>query len=213
MGKLIVLFSGGIDSTVAAFKMNKLGCNVVLVHFHNNQAGVRDKIFQIAEVLSTYEPGISLHLVPFLKIQREIIKFIPSRFRMLIYRRAMLQLAEKIRSQEKAKGFVTGDSVGQVASQTLENLRVIHSAASYPVLSPLIGLDKQEIINLAHDIGTYQYSILPYSDCCSFMIGAHPETRGKLEEIVTLELQLELKELETKTLEMTEKHTFQCSKK
>ncbi|MHA2272898.1 MAG: tRNA uracil 4-sulfurtransferase ThiI [Candidatus Hodarchaeales archaeon] len=208
MGKLVVLLSGGIDSPVAAYYLIKRGCRVILVHFFNNQTGVRDKIYRIAEVLSTYQPGIELYLVPFLEIQREIIKFIPSKYRMLVYRRAMFRLAEKIRKQQGAKGFITGDSVGQVASQTLENLHVIHSIASYPVLCPLIGMDKQQIINLAQEIGTYQYSILPYSDCCSFMVGAHPETRGKLTEIESLEQQLELQEFENESIKGTEKQKF-----
>ncbi|MHA2233086.1 MAG: tRNA uracil 4-sulfurtransferase ThiI [Candidatus Hodarchaeales archaeon] len=208
MGKLVALMSGGIDSPVAAYHLIRRGCKVVLVHFFNNQRGVRDKIYRIAEVLCAYQPGITLHLVPFLEIQREIIKFIPSRFRMLVYRRAMFRLAEKIRNQEGAKGFITGDSVGQVASQTLENLHVIHNVANQPVLCPLIGLDKQQIVDLAQDIGTFQYSILPYSDCCSFMIGAHPETRAKLAEIEALELQLELEDFERRSIEATEKQKF-----
>ncbi|MFX0114321.1 MAG: tRNA uracil 4-sulfurtransferase ThiI [Candidatus Hodarchaeota archaeon] len=209
MGKVVALLSGGIDSPVAAYHMIKRGCRVVLVHFFNNQTGVRDKICKIAEVLSAYEPGIVLYLVPFLEIQREIIKFIPSRYRMLVYRRAMFRLAEKIRNEEGAKGFITGDSVGQVASQTLENLHTIHSVAKHPVFSPLIGFDKQEIVDLAQKIGTYEYSILPYSDCCSFMVGAHPETRAKLADIEALEQQLELEEFENRSFETTEKKIFQ----
>ncbi len=208
VGKVIVLMSGGIDSPVAAYKMIKRGCRVILVHYFNNQEGMREKVNKLGKVLSNYQPGIELYLMPFLGIQREIIKSVPSRFRMLVYRRTMLHLSEKIKEKTGAKAFVTGDSVGQVASQTLENLHVIHGATSYPVLSPLIGFDKQDIINLAQEIGTYEYSILPYSDCCSFMIGVNPEIRGNLAMIKSIEENLELEDAQKMCLEASEKLKF-----
>ena len=195
-GKVISLISGGIDSPVAAFLMMKRGCEVVLAHFFNetlHSPQVRRKLEQLAQVLTKVQPEIKLYMVPFGELQREIIRSIPSRYRMLVYRRVMTRLADKIADAEGAKALVTGDSLAQVASQTLDNLQVIYAAAGRPVLAPLIGFDKEETIELAKEIGTYEISILPYEDCCSFMIAPHPETHGRLEVIEELEANLQLR--------------------
>ncbi|MBW2983509.1 tRNA 4-thiouridine(8) synthase ThiI [Candidatus Woesearchaeota archaeon] len=206
-GKLVSLISGGIDSPVAAFKMFKRGCTIVFVHFHNytaNKKIVKDKVLKLVQVLTKYQFSSKLYLVPFEALQKEIIAAIPAKHRMIIYRRFMFRIAELVLKKEKAKGFVTGDSLAQVASQTLENLNVIYGSTTKPILAPLIGSDKQEIINLAEKIGTYEISILPYSDCCSFLVAKHPETRAKIEEIKSLEKAFNLKKLVAEALSKTE---------
>jgi thiamine biosynthesis protein ThiI len=206
-GTLLSLMSGGIDSPVAAFEMFKRGCSVVFVHFHN-QTGqrdiVKDKVERIAKVLSEYQPSTKLYMVPFGDLQKNIIMHIPAKYRMIVYRRVMFAIANQLAKKEGALGFVTGDSVGQVASQTLENLNVIYDKAEFPVFSPLIGRNKEEIVDIAKSIGTYEMSILPYSDCCSFFVAKHPETKGRIEEIMKLEMGLDLESLVSDALKDSE---------
>lgn len=210
-GKLISLLSGGIDSPVASFLMMKRGCKIIFTHFFNQtlvtKASLR-KVEKIVKELTKVQLDSKLYLVPFSEIQKEIIKNVPSNYRMLIYRRFMMRISNRIAEMEKAKGIVTGDSVGQVASQTLENLRCIYEVAKLPVFSPLVGMNKEEIVELAKRIGTYQLSILPYPDCCSFMISPHPKTKASLKKVIELENLIPEKErliehclsrLETKT--------------
>ncbi len=189
-GKVISLISGGIDSPVASVLAMKRGCKCVLVHFHNYtlyQESVKKKIVQLAEKLSVYNGHTRLYVVPFAELQKEIIARVPAEYRMLAYRRAMLRIAEVIRENERAKAFVTGDNLAQVASQTLDNLDVIYSVANKPVIAPLIGYDKKDIIKLAEQIGTYSTSILPYDDCCSAFIAEHPATKSTREELDEME--------------------------
>jgi thiamine biosynthesis protein ThiI len=184
-GKLICLLSGGIDSPVAAFKMFRRGCKVVFVHFFNysrDAREVRDKVVRIVQILSRYQSTSRLYLVPFAGLQQALVTVVPSQDRMVAYRRIMLRIAGAILEKEGAKGFITGDSVGQVASQTLDNLHTIYQAARYPVFAPLIGENKLAIMELARRIGTYEASILPYSDCCQFLVAKHPETKVSLEQ-------------------------------
>lgn len=194
-GRVVALLSGGIDSPVAAFMMMKRGCEVVPVHFFNetiHSPKVRRKIELLAGRLTKVQSRIKLYMVPFGGLQREIIKFIPARYRMLVYRRTMMRIAGEIAGIEGAQAIVTGDSLSQVASQTLDNLGVIYAASRWPVLPPLLGFDKEETIKIAREIGTYEVSIQPYEDCCTFMVARHPETRGKVELIEELESNLEL---------------------
>ncbi len=205
--KLVVLMSGGIDSPVAAWHMINLDCKVVLVHFHNyttNDSSVKEKIVRIAEVLSKYQPKLKLYLVSFKDVQTEIIKFIPSKLRMIITRRMMLRIASKILKKEKADALVTGDNLAQVASQTLENLHAIYKSTEHPILTPLLGENKLNIIKTARKIGTYELSILPYSDCCSFLIDKHPETKAKIEQIIDVEKNLRVQDLVEKSLKDSE---------
>lgn len=205
--KLIALLSGGIDSPVAAWHMINIGCKVILVHFHNHTAtstAVKDKIVKLTEILSKYQPKTKLYLVPFKEIQTEIIKFIPSKLRIIITRRIMFRTAEKILEKEKAKALVTGDNLAQVASQTLENINAIYKVTKHPVLTPLIGENKDDIIETAKKIGTFKLSIMPYSDCCSFLVDKHPETKAKLEKIVEVEKNLKIKELVRNALKKAE---------
>ncbi|MBE8540641.1 tRNA uracil 4-sulfurtransferase ThiI [Geoglobus acetivorans] len=188
-GKVVTLISGGIDSPVSAFMAMKRGAEVVAVHFFNStihSPSVRKKIHDLARKLSEYH-RIKLYMVPFVQIQREIIAKIPADYRMVVYRRSMMRMASMIAEKENAKAIFTGDNLGQVASQTLDNMRTIYEAAQYPVLTPLIGLDKDEIIEVARKIGTYEISILPYEDCCSLLMSRHPVTKTTPEDVMRFE--------------------------
>jgi len=189
-GKLLCLLSGGIDSPVAAFEMMKRGAKISFVHFHNNtinKRGVESKIKRLVEKLSKIQGESSLTIIPFEDLQKEVIKNIPSEIRMLVYRRLMFKIAEKIAKKEKAKGLVTGDSLSQVASQTLENLNVIYESTPILKLAPLIGRNKIEIIDIARKIDTLTISEEPYGDCCSLLIAKHPETRGTIAKVLQAE--------------------------
>ena len=194
-GTVVSLLSGGIDSPVASYLMMKRGCNVVFVHFHNYTSKIEEKIEKLVAVLNKYQYKSKLYMVPFFPIQEKIIEKIPETHRMIVYRRVMMRIAGKIAEKEGAKALVTGDNLAQVASQTLDNLDVIHSASNETVFSPLIGMDKNDIIDIAKKIATYDLSILPYSDCCTYMIAKHPETRAKKEEIESMEKELDIKAL------------------
>ena len=194
-GKLISLISGGIDSPVASMMMMKRGAKIIFVHFKNRtmaSGAGDDKIEKLVKTLSHFQGKSKLYIVPFEDFQKEIIAKIPAKNRMIIYRRIMFKLSEIVANKENAKGFITGDSLSQVASQTLENIGVIYNSANLPIFSPLIGMNKQEIIDLAVKIKTYETSIIPYEDCCSFLIAKHPEIKAKLEEIVRQEKFLEI---------------------
>lgn len=202
-GRVISLISGGIDSPVAAFMMMKRGCEVLLVHFFNqtlHSPKVRQKIKMLAEKLAEYQGEIRLYMVPFQDIQMEIIKTVPPKLRMVVYRRSMIRMANIIAEKEGCKGIVTGDSLSQVASQTLDNVNVVYSASKLAILSPLIGMDKEEIVNIAKKIGTYEISIMPYEDCCSFMIARHPETKARLEDVA----EYHFSDLENRAVEKSE---------
>ncbi|MFX1252378.1 MAG: tRNA uracil 4-sulfurtransferase ThiI [Promethearchaeota archaeon] len=207
-GRVLAFLSGGIDSPVACYRMMKRGCSVILLHFSNNRTGLKEKIHQLAKTLNSYQTPLKLYIIPFEKIQQQIIAFIPAKYRMITYRRFMFEIGNIIAKKEKIKAFTTGDSVSQVASQTLENLNVIWDMASLPVLAPLIGLDKEEIIREAIQIGTYDLSILPYSDCCSFLVDPHPETKADLVTIENLEAQLDLTDYITKAINEAEVYNF-----
>ncbi|MBS3074743.1 tRNA 4-thiouridine(8) synthase ThiI [Candidatus Pacearchaeota archaeon] len=185
-GRVIASLSGGIDSPVASFMAMKRGCKVVFVHIHNSSVQgeiVKDKIKKLVDILRYYQNEAKLYIIPFEKLQMDIIMRVPAKIRMIIYRRFMMKIMNRIALNEKAKAVVTGDNIGQVASQTLENINCIHKASLLPVLPPLIGMNKEEIIEIARKIGTYETSIIKGEDCCSFMIAENPETQGKLENI------------------------------
>ncbi len=210
-GKVAVLLSGGIDSPVAAWRMMKRGCEVVLIHFHSFplvDGSSREKVIELTEVLNAYQYKSTLHLVPFGEVQKEIIVSVPPALRIVVYRRFMARIAEQIAEQSGSQMLVTGESLGQVASQTLENLATIRNAIKSPVLSPLIGMDKQEIINQARHIGTYDTSILPDEDCCSLFTPKHPATHSTVNEIDKVETNLQVDRLVQMAIENTEVRTF-----
>ncbi|HOX97407.1 MAG TPA: tRNA uracil 4-sulfurtransferase ThiI [bacterium] len=197
-GRVVALLSGGIDSPVAAALMMKRGAEVVLCHCQNqsiNMDAVQDKIQQLAKNLMALHSRITLYILPFDYLQKAIIQSVPSDYRMIIYKRQMLRLAERLALKINAKAIITGDSLSQVASQTLDNIKTIYEAVNLPIFSPLIGLNKTEIVQLANRFGTYETSILPYGDCCSLLVSAHPHTKSKLAEVLALESNLELNTL------------------
>ena len=189
-GKVVSLLSAGIDSPVASYKMMTRGCKVIFVHFHSfpftDKASVYNTI-SLAEHLTQYQYGSHLYLVPLAKIQQAIIPNVHPKFRLIMYRRMMLRIAEKIAYKENAKALVTGDSVGQVASQTLDNIAAISQAVSIPIFRPLVGLDKEQIIAEARALGTFETSIEPFDDCCSYLVPKNPETRAKMDEVLEAE--------------------------
>jgi tRNA uracil 4-sulfurtransferase len=196
-GKVIVLLSGGIDSPVAAWKMIKRGCTAVYVHFHSfpyTNKESQEKARQIVKLLCSYALRSKIYLVPFAEIQKRIMVDTPPETRVILYRRYMMRIAEQIARREKARVLVTGDSVGQVASQTIENIDVISRAVPMPILRPLIGDDKLEIVDVARRIGTYDISIVPDQDCCSLFVPKHPETKANLTQVEHSEARLDVTE-------------------
>jgi thiamine biosynthesis protein ThiI len=206
-GRVACMLSGGIDSPVAAYAMLKRGCNVDFIHFHSypytDRASV-DKVVEIARLLTRYQYRASIALVPFAEVQQRIVAETPAPLRVILYRRFMVRIAEAIALREGARALVTGESLGQVSSQTLANLATIEAAAQRPVLRPLIGMDKQEIIDLARRIGTYEVSIQPHDDCCSFLMPDRPATRSTPEELEAAEANLDVEALVEMALEGTE---------
>lgn len=197
-GKGILLLSGGIDSPVAAFYALKRGISLDFIHFHaqpyTNKASM-EKVIELIKVLKKFQPIVKLYLVPFGEAQQEILLKTPDKLRVILYRRLMVRIAERIAQKEKAKALITGDSIGQVASQTLENLGVVQKAVNLPIIKPLACLDKEEIIQKAKEIGTYEISILPHQDCCARFLPKHPETKADLEKVKKAEKKLNIKKL------------------
>ncbi len=200
-GKVVSLISGGIDSPVSSFYAMKRGCNVVFVHFHSfPYTGIEsiEKIKNIVKILNKFQFRSKIYLVPFADLQSEIFVNTAGnfeKFRVVLYRRFMLRLAEKISEMEKAQALITGDAIGQVASQTLENIKTISGVCGIPILRPLIGFDKEEIINKAKEIGTYEISILPHCDTCTRFMPKHPATRANVETVKEIEENLDVDKL------------------
>ena len=197
-GRVVCLLSGGIDSPVAAWRMMRRGCQVVLVHFHSVpflEATSQEKVREIAAILAQYQLHIRLYQVAFGQVQRQIVVSTPPAPRVVLYRRMMLRIAEALAHRTGAGGLVTGEVVGQVASQTLENLSTIGAVAALPVLRPLIGMDKDEITAEAQRLGTYSISIVPDQDCCQLFTPRHPSTRVRLADIERLESHLPVEQL------------------
>ena len=194
-GTVVCLLSGGIDSPVAAYRMMKRGCRVVFVHFHSQPFADRtsqEKAIDLAQRLTRYQFASRLYLVPFGETQQEVVARVTSRFRILVYRRLMLRIAEEIAQKEGAQALVTGESLGQVSSQTIENIAAIEEAATLPILRPLVGMDKEEITEQAQQIGTYDISIIPDQDCCSMFAPRQVVTRATDKEISLAESTLDL---------------------
>ncbi|MFN3476524.1 MAG: tRNA uracil 4-sulfurtransferase ThiI [Candidatus Methylomirabilales bacterium] len=197
-GKVASLLSGGIDSPVAAWRMMKRGLRVVFVHFHSHPYISRtsqEKAKELVEILNRYQYTSRLYLIPFGELQREIVLNVQAPYRVILYRRFMVRIAGRIAQREGAKALVTGESLGQVASQTLENLAVIEEASPLPVLRPLVGMDKEEIIAQARAIGTYEISIIPDQDCCQLFVPKHPATRTTVEMVRKVEGKLDIEGL------------------
>ncbi|MBQ9264838.1 MAG: tRNA 4-thiouridine(8) synthase ThiI, partial [Clostridia bacterium] len=182
-GKAALLLSGGIDSPVAGYMIAKRGVQLVAVHYHSfpyTSEFAKQKVLDLAKILSEYCCGIKVYVVPFTDIQMQIHEKCPEDYTTLIMRRYMMRIAEKIAEKEDALALITGESVGQVASQTMEALVTTNEVVKMPVFRPLIGFDKIDIIEYAKKIGTYETSSLPYEDCCTVFTPRHPATKPKM---------------------------------
>lgn len=197
-GKILALLSGGIDSPVAVYYGLKRGAKVDFVHFHSlpyTSTASNEKVLELAQELSKFQGKAKVFMVPFAKIQQQIVMQAPEKLRVVLYRRLMMKIAQEIACQNKCLALITGEVLSQVASQTLENIYVTNDAVKMPVFRPLIGFDKIEIMRKAQEIGTYETSIMPHEDCCTRFIPKHPETKANLEEVKLVEEKLNVEEL------------------
>ncbi|HEY2905541.1 MAG TPA: tRNA uracil 4-sulfurtransferase ThiI [Vicinamibacterales bacterium] len=197
-GRVACLLSGGIDSPVAAYRLMRRGCKVQLIHFHSYpilSRASQEKVREIAATLTTHQLRSRLMLVPFGELQQQVVLGVPPELRVVIYRRLMLRIAERLARKGGAQALVTGEVVGQVASQTLENMNVIAAASTLEILRPLVGMDKDEITAEARRIGTYGISIIPDQDCCTLFTPRHPATRARLAAVEQAERSLAIEEM------------------
>ena len=194
-GRAVVLLSGGIDSPVAAYRMMQRGCRVIFVHFHSHpflSKASMEKAEELAQHLARHQGTAKLYLIPFGELQRQVVVNTPAPLRVVLYRRLMMRIGAELAQRERAGTLVTGESLGQVASQTLENLQVIEEAARCLVLRPLIGMNKQEIIDQAKRIGTFETSIIPDQDCCQLFVPKHPATKSTIDGVTRAEMNLDI---------------------
>ena len=194
-GKAVCLLSGGIDSPVAAWRMMRRGCRVLFVHFHSYpilSRASQEKARELVTLLTQFQYRSRLFLVPFGEIQQRVVLSVAPPLRVVIYRRLMLRIAQEIAVRHRAGALVTGEVVGQVASQTIENLHAINEVARLPVLRPLVGNDKEEITAEAQRLGTYPISIIPDQDCCTLFTPKHPATRAKARDVLQAEAALDI---------------------
>ena len=206
-GKAALLLSGGIDSPVAGYQLMKRGVRCCAIHFQSPPYTgelAKDKVMQLAKLLAEYGGSMRVYLVPFTKCQLEIHEKCPEGLGTLITRRFMMRIAERIAKQFGAQALITGESLGQVASQTMEALGCTDAVVNMPVFRPLIGLDKTEIMYIAEKIGTYETSILPYEDCCTVFTPRHPVTKPKLETMPDAERKLDVEALVSEAVANTE---------
>ncbi len=210
-GHVMSLLSGGIDSPVAAYRLMKRGCRVRFVHFHSypllSHASV-DKVRELTRLLTSYQLTSRLYLVAFADIQRQIVLSAPPPLRVVLYRRVMMRIAEHLAKRCRARALVTGEAVGQVASQTIENLVVINAAVTLPVLRPLIGSDKDEISNEARKLGSYPVSIIPDEDCCQLFTPRNPATRARVQQVEDAEAALPVDEMVSRAVDTAEVEDF-----
>lgn len=210
-GKSLLLLSGGIDSPVAAYLMMKRGVNVECIHFHSppfTSERAKEKVIDLVKILTKYNRQMKLHLVPFTEVQKAIHKEIPASYTMTIMRRMMFRIASAFALQRRALVLSTGESLGQVASQTVESMYAINEVTSMPVLRPVVAMDKLEIIDWATKIGTYETSIRPYEDCCTIFLPDHPTTRPKREKCAAFESKFDFTPLLNEAIAGIETLTF-----
>jgi thiamine biosynthesis protein ThiI len=212
-GRVTCLLSGGIDSPVAAWRMMRRGCRVHLVHFHSYPILSRtsqEKARELAQSLARFQFDSKLFLVAFGEIQQRVVLAVAPPLRVVIYRRLMMRIAERIANRQHSQALVTGEAVGQVASQTLENMATIGRAVALPVLRPLVGMDKDEIMAEAQRLGTYPISIIPDQDCCTLFTPRHPATKAKLFEVEQAEANLPIDEIVAQAADsaVVEHHRF-----
>ena len=206
-GKTALLLSGGIDSPVAGYMIGKRGVELECIHFFSypyTSERAKEKVLDLARIMTRYCGRMTVHVVPFTKIQEEIRDNCPEEFFTLIMRRMMMRIAQGLAEKLGCMSLTTGESLGQVASQTMQAMMVTNAVCTLPVFRPLIGMDKEEIITVARKIGTMETSILPYEDCCTVFTPKHPKTRPSLREIETIEESLDVEGLVAAAVEGTE---------
>ncbi len=206
-GRTALLLSGGIDSPVAGHLLQKRGLEVTGVYFHAypyTRDGAKDKVVDLARILAGRQKSMKLYVVPFAKIQEATRDAGSATYLVLIYRRMMVRIAERIAATEKIKALATGENLGQVASQTIENMAVVEKVATMPMLRPLVCFDKNETIDLARQIGTYDVSIIPHDDCCTLFVPKHPQTKGTVHMAEKIEKRIEWEPLIEDAIENTE---------
>lgn len=197
-GKTLLLLSGGIDSPVAGWLTMKRGCNISTIYYHSfpfTGEKSKEKVIELSRFLKKYQNEMTLFVIPFTKIQEEIRKNCSKELIVILYRRMMYRIAEKVANLIGAKALVTGENIGQVASQTLDNIYCIEKSINLTVIRPLITYDKSEIIDLARKLGTFEISSLPYEDCCTLFIPHHPKTNAKIEIVEAEEKLLDIENL------------------
>lgn len=193
-GKAMLLLSGGIDSPVAGFLMEKRGVEIEAVYFHSpphTSERAKEKVIDLAKRLADFSGGVKLHIVPFTDLQVKLYERVPTEKLTIFLKRAMIKIADKLAKQNNCQAIVLGDSIGQVASQTMRSINAIDSASTSPIIRPLACFDKQEIIDLGRKIGTFDISIRPFEDCCTVFVAKHPETKPKRNIIETMESRIE----------------------
>lgn len=203
-GKVLLLLSGGIDSPVAGYLALKRGVEIHAIHFHSHpftSERAKQKVLDLSKILTRFGGKIRLYVVPFTNVQTEIRKHCYDNYSITIMRRMMVRIAEKVAKKFDLKAFVTGESLGQVASQTLESLQAINDVTTFPVLRPLISMDKTEIMEIAKKIGTYETSILPYEDCCTIFVPEQPKTKPTIKVCDREEKKLEVDSLVEEAVE------------
>jgi thiamine biosynthesis protein ThiI len=211
-GKVGCLISGGIDSPVACWRMMKRGCSPVFIHFHSapfTSNASKEKAREIAEHLMRGQPPAKLITVPFGELQKKIVTRVPAKYRIMLYRRFMIRIASVLARRNDAKALVSGEVLGQVASQTLSNISTIEDVSDIPILRPLIGMDKQEIVDQAKEIGTFELSIEQHDDCCSFLMPKNPVTRTTPKDLDHVEGSMACGELVGPALEGSEETLIQ----
>jgi thiamine biosynthesis protein ThiI len=206
-GKASLLLSGGIDSPVAGWMIAKRGVELEAVYFHSypyTSDRAKDKVIKLAGKIAEWCMGLTLHIVPFTEIQLEINEKCPQEYLTIIMRRYMMKIAERIAEKSGSLALVTGEAIGQVASQTMESMLVTNDAVTLPVYRPLIGMDKNEVIEIARKIDTFDTSILPYEDCCTIFVAKHPVTKPSLLKTLEYEKVLDEENLINNALFSTE---------
>ena len=207
-GSVVSLLSGGIDSPVSTFMAAKRGVHVIPVHFFSfpyTSPQAKEKVVELAKILSAWCGRMTLEVVPFTRIQEEIRDKCPEDMFTIIMRRFMMRIAEKIAEYNNCKAIITGESLGQVASQTMEAMGVTQAAVSLPVLRPVVCLDKRDIVKIAAEIGTFETSILPYEDCCTVFTPKHPRTKPRLSEVEAAESAMDIEGLVKEAFENIER--------
>lgn len=205
-GKSLLLLSGGIDSPVAGYLMMKRGIDLEMIHFHSppfTSERAKQKVLDLTKKLTKYNHQIKVHLVPFTEVQQQLAKHYPDRYGMTLMRRIMMKISEEICNKEDILSMTTGESLGQVASQTMASMNVINEVTTLPILRPLVAMDKEDIINVSKKINTYEISIQPYEDCCTVFVPKNPTTNPQRDKVLEIEASYDLTKEINEAIEQT----------